>query len=83
MEDFRDALADCGLEDLRYQGFMHLVERISQIVNGWKEKTLSMGGKEVLLKAVAQAIRTYAMPVFRLLQKVSRESLTRSVILVG
>jgi hypothetical protein len=36
--------------------FLHFVERIIQRINGWKEKMLSIGGKEILLKAVAQAI---------------------------
>ena len=36
--------------------FKHLIERIQIMVNGWKERTLSYGGKEALLKVVAQAI---------------------------
>jgi hypothetical protein len=48
----------------RSDSFEHFVERIIQRINGWKEKLLSIGGKEILLKAVAQAISVYAMSVF-------------------
>jgi hypothetical protein len=44
--------------------FEHFIDRIIQRINGWKEKQLSIGGKEILLKAVAQAIPVYAMSVF-------------------
>jgi hypothetical protein len=43
--------------------FRHFIERIIQRINGWKEKILSIGGKEILLKAIAQAIPVSAMPV--------------------
>ena len=45
------------------------------LVNGWKERTLSFGGKEALIKAVAQAIPTYAMSVFKFPKKIVRGSL--------
>jgi hypothetical protein len=48
----------------RSECFIHFVERIIQRINGWKEKQLSIGGKEILPKAVAQAISVYAMSVF-------------------
>jgi hypothetical protein len=44
--------------------FEHFIERIIQRINGWKEKMLSIGGKKILLKAVARAIPVYAMSVF-------------------
>ena len=56
----------------RVDCFKHLIERIQKIVNGWKERTLSYGGKEVLIKAVAQAIPTYAMSVFKFPKKICK-----------
>jgi hypothetical protein len=50
--------------------FTHLIGRVCRRINGWKEKLLSVGGKEVLLKAVAQAIPTYAMSVFKIPKQV-------------
>ena len=46
--------------------FQYLIDRVCQRIEGWKEKILSLGGKEVLLKAVAQAILSYAMSVFKI-----------------
>ena len=53
----------------RMDCFLHLIERIRKMVNGWKERTLSFGGKEVLIKAVAQAFPTYAISVFKFSKK--------------
>lgn len=56
-----------GVDRVDY--FKHLIERIMQVVNGWKERTLSYGGKEALIKAVAQSIPTYVMSVFKFSKK--------------
>jgi hypothetical protein len=44
--------------------FEHFIEQIIQRVNGWKDKQLSIGDKEILLKAIAQAIPVYEISVF-------------------
>ncbi|KAL9659004.1 hypothetical protein QQ045_028263 [Rhodiola kirilowii] len=44
----------------------YIVERIWKKVQGWKEKSLSIAGKEVLIKAVVQAMPTYAMSCFKI-----------------
>ncbi|RLN35951.1 hypothetical protein C2845_PM03G26230 [Panicum miliaceum] len=47
----------------RFQPFR---ERFGKRVPAWSEKLLSAAGKEVLIKAVAQAIPTYIMSVFQM-----------------
>jgi hypothetical protein len=44
--------------------FRHLIDRVNSRINGWKEKHLSLGGKEILIKSISQAVPVYAMVVF-------------------
>jgi hypothetical protein len=44
--------------------FKHIIDRVEKRLRDWKLKFLSQVGKEVLLKAVVQAIPTYSMSVF-------------------
>ncbi|KAK4393460.1 hypothetical protein Sango_1816800 [Sesamum angolense] len=41
-------------------------DRIWQKITGWNDKLLSQAGKEILIKAVLQAVPSYAMGCFRL-----------------
>lgn len=50
-----------------------LKERIEHKVDGWQNKFLSAGGKEVLLKAVALALPTYTMACFLLPKTICRQ----------
>ena len=57
----------------KYQTFSFLKDRVWKKLQGWKGKLLSIAGKEVLIKAVAQSIPTYTMGVFQLPVKLCNE----------
>ena len=46
--------------------FAQLKQRVSKKLAEWKEKLLSSVGKEILIKAVAQAVPSYTMSCFKL-----------------
>jgi hypothetical protein len=50
----------------RAKTFEYLKDRIWQKIQGWKEKMLTKAGKDILIKACAQAIPTFAMSCFDL-----------------
>lgn len=52
--------------------FRHLIDRVVSRIDGWKEKILSMGGKEILIKSIAQAVPVYAMMVFKIPNKICK-----------
>ena len=59
-----------GLPSLTGKGkrasFDYIKERVWRKLQGWEVKLLSQAGREVLIKAVIQAIPTYAMGCFKL-----------------
>ena len=50
--------------------FAYLKEPIWTRIQGWKEKMLSRAGKKALIKAVAQAIPTFAMGCFDITKEI-------------
>ena len=48
------------------QIFNEVRERVEKKMAGWKDKLLSIEGKEILIKVVAQAVPTYTMGCFLL-----------------
>lgn len=72
-----------GVQDVdqhkKYLGFPTLIgKRVIQNMKEWKEKSISLAGKEVFLKSVIQSIPTYAMScslfLITLCQKIERAS---------
>ena len=53
--------------------FLGIQGRVWERINGWTEKFLTQADKEVLLKAVVQAIPTYNMSVFQLPKKLVQD----------
>lgn len=53
--------------------FNEIKEKLQKKLGGWKEKMLSKASKEILVKAVAQAIPTYTMSCFKLLDALCDE----------
>jgi hypothetical protein len=46
--------------------FKYLKDRVWKKIQGWMEQILSVGGKEVLIKSVAQSIPVFSMSCFKL-----------------
>jgi hypothetical protein len=57
----------------RSQIFAYLKDRIWKKIQGWKERMLSKVGKDILIKACAQAIPTFAMSCFDLTKTLCEE----------
>ena len=49
--------------------FEYIVASIKKLVAGWAPKLLNSAGREVLIKAICQAIPTYSMSCFKLSKK--------------
>lgn len=69
MQDFRHKKY-LGLPSLigksKTQVFAEIKKKVSKKLAGWKEKLLSIGGRKVLIKAVAQTMSTYTISCFQL-----------------
>jgi hypothetical protein len=57
----------------KLQSFAYIKERVWSKLQGWKERLLSQAGREVLLKAVVQAVPTFSMSCFRLLDRLCHD----------
>lgn len=55
------------------QAFAFIQDRLLNRINSWSGKLLSKGGKEVLIKSVAQALPTYVMSCFLLPLEITRK----------
>ena len=53
--------------------FDYIKERIWKKLQGWEEKLLSQAGREILIKAMVQAIPTYMMSFFMLPRSLCHE----------
>lgn len=51
----------------------YITDKVRAVTQGWKQKYLSHGGKEVLLKAVALAMPIFTMNVFRLPKEICED----------
>ena len=50
----------------RQKPFLFIVDRIKKRLSNWMDRLVSWASRKVLIKAVAQAILTYAMSLFKL-----------------
>ena len=71
--DIREVLAQDKYLELpthvgrsKKRSFISIKDRVGKRLAGWTNRLISSAGREVLIKAVAQAIPTYAMSIFKL-----------------
>ncbi|XP_050365473.1 uncharacterized protein LOC126784002 [Argentina anserina] len=48
------------------EALYYITDRVQRKLDGWKERTLSWAGKEILIKSIAMAIPAYPMACFKL-----------------
>jgi hypothetical protein len=60
----------------RTKTFEYIKDRVWKRIQGWKERMLSKAGKDILIKACAQAIPTFAMSCFDLTQTLCEQMST-------
>lgn len=70
-------LPEC-LSGSKIKLFSYLKEKLGKRISGWHAKTLSQGGKEVLIKAIASGLPVSAMSVYKL-PKTILESLSSAL----
>jgi hypothetical protein len=71
MEKYLGLLVHVGRS--RKKTFEYLLKRIWKKIQGWKERMLSKMGKDILIKACAQAIPTFTMSCFDLTKSLCEE----------
>ncbi|XP_062014305.1 uncharacterized protein LOC133730800 [Rosa rugosa] len=55
------------------EAFQYIMEKTRNKMKSWKDKTLSMAGKEVMIKSVVQSVPTYVMSCFELPKHLCQE----------
>lgn len=50
--------------------FAYIIEKVKKVTQGWKQRHLSHGGKDVLLKSIALGLPIYSMNIFHLPKEV-------------
>uniref|UniRef100_A0A803PEK7 Reverse transcriptase domain-containing protein n=1 Tax=Cannabis sativa TaxID=3483 RepID=A0A803PEK7_CANSA len=61
------------LSRVKYPAFTFLKDKVANIIHSWNHKWFSRAGKETLIKAVLQAIPSYAMACYRIPTKICKE----------
>ena len=59
------------------KAFHHILDHVGRKIAGWKGKLLSTAGREILIKAVAQATPMYTMNCFKLPESLCNELNTK------
>ena len=76
MQDTRHG-KDLGLPSIigrsKTEVFAEVKEKVGRKLAGWKGKLLFVRGKEILIKAVAQAVPTYTMSCFLIPKELCEE----------
>ena len=59
------------------KAFHNILDQVGRKLAGWKGKLLSTAGREILIKAVAQATPMYMMNCFKLPESLCKELYTK------